>query len=91
MMEKAIKKDLADAMRETIMTARENSIYNDKGRVFLDGAASGYGAAVNVDGLLIDADGNVMTEKHADYNTIIEKAKQLARDQSSIGADLLGP
>ena len=35
--------------------------------------------AVNVDGLLIDADGNVMTEKHADYNTIIEKAKQLAR------------
>lgn len=89
-MQEAVKKELAEAVRETVMEARENSVFTSKGRMFLDANASAYGAAVNAEGQLIDASGKVMDEKHPDYQTIINMAKRQARAQSSIGRDLLG-
>ena len=62
-MEEIIKKAISDSVRETVMQARENSVFTDEGRIFLDASASLYGAAVNNDGLIIDENGNVMTDK----------------------------
>jgi len=73
------------------MQARENSVFTDEGRIFLDASASLYGAAVNDDGLIIDENGNVMTDKDRNYQIIINMAKKQARAQSALGSDLLGP
>ena len=80
----------SDSVRETVMQARENSVFTDEGRIFLDASASLYGAAVNNDGLIIDENGNVMTDKDPNYQIIINMKKQ-ARAQSALGSDLLGP
>ena len=89
-MQDALKKALADAMREHIAKAREGSIFTDKGRMFLDATAMLYGAAVNSKGELIDADGKVMKEDNPDYQNIIRMAKKQARAESSIGRDIVG-
>ena len=90
-MEEIIKKAISESVREAVMEARENSIFTDRGRIFLDATASLYGASVNSDGLLIDENGNVMTDKNPDYQNIINMAKKQARAQSAIGRELLGP
>ena len=89
-MKDIIKKAIGKALVEPIKQAREMSIFNDSGRIFLDATASLYGAAVNREGELIDANGKVMDEKHPDYQNIINAAKKQARAQSSIGSDLIG-
>tara|TARA_R100001510_G_C7612844_1_gene175853 strand:- start:486 stop:758 length:273 start_codon:yes stop_codon:yes gene_type:complete len=89
-MEEIIKKAISDSVRETVMQARENSVFTDEGRIFLDASASLYGAAVNNDGLIIDENGNVMTDKDPNYQIIINTAKKQARAQSALGSDLLG-
>jgi hypothetical protein len=73
------------------MQARENSVFTDKGRVFLDAAASLYGAAVDMDGNIIDAKGKKMDESEPLFQIIVTSAKKQARAQSSIGGGLLGP
>lgn len=88
-MEEVIKKAIAKALMEPVKQARENSVFSDKGRIFLDASASLYGASVS-DGLLIDAKGNIMTEKDPDYNNIIRMAKKQARAESAIGRDIIG-
>ena len=90
-MEEIIKKAISESVRETVMQARENSVFTDEGRIFLDASASLYGAAVNDDGLIIDENGNVMTDKDRNYQIIINMAKKQARAQSALGSDLLGP
>ena len=88
-MEKIIKKAIAKALVEPVMEARENSVFSDKGRIFLDASASLYGATVS-EGLLIDAKGNVMTQRNPDYQNIIRMAKKQARAESAIGRDIIG-
>lgn len=88
-MEEIIKKAIAKALMEPVKQARENSVFGEKGRIFLDASASLYGASVS-DGLLIDAKGNIMTEKDPDYNNIIRMAKKQARAESAIGRDIIG-
>ena len=90
-MEEIIKKAISESVRETVMQARENSVFTDEGRIFLDASASLYGAAVNDDGLIIDENGNVMTDKDRNYQIIINMAKKQARAQSALGRDLLCP
>ena len=88
-MEEIIKKAIAKAMIEPVKQARENSVFSEKGRIFLDASASLYGATVS-EGLLIDAKGKVMTEKAPDYKNIIRMAKKQARAESAIGRDIIG-
>lgn len=88
-MEEIIKKAIAKAMIEPVKQARENSVFSEKGRIFLDASASLYGATVS-EGLLIDAKGKVMTEKDPDYKNIIRMAKKQARAESAIGRDIIG-
>ena len=88
-MEEIIKKAIAKAMIEPVKQARENSVFGDKGRIFLDASASLYGATVS-EGLLIDAKGKIMTEKDPDYKNIIRMAKKQARAESAIGRDIIG-
>ena len=76
-------------MIEPVKQARENSVFSEKGRIFLDASASLYGATVS-EGLLIDAKGKVMTEKDPDYKNIIRMAKKQARAESAIGRDIIG-
>ena len=90
-MREAIKKTLAKALFEPVMKARERSVFIDKGRVFLDATALAYGAAVNRENQLIDADGKVMDENHEDYRAIMSRAKKQARAESPIGRSLIGP
>ena len=89
-MQEAIKKGLAKALSETIAQARENTIFTDKGRIFLDACALDYGAAVNSKGELIDANGKVMDESSPEYKSIVALAKKQARAQSHIGSWLNG-
>jgi len=88
-MKEAIKKAIAKAMIEPIKQARENSVFSDEGRVFLDACASTYDASVS-DGKLIDASGKVMDESSPEYKAIVNMAKIQARAQSSVGSDLIG-
>ena len=88
-MKEAIKKAIAKAMIEPVKQARENSVFSDSGRIFLDACALEYGAAVS-DGKLIDASGKVMDESSPEYKAIVNMAKIQARAQSSIGSDLIG-
>ena len=88
-MEEIIKKAIAKAMIEPVKQARENSVFSEKGRIFLDASASLYGATVS-EGLLIDAKGKVMTEKDPDYKNIIRMAKKQARAEAAIGRDIIG-
>ena len=88
-MEEIIKKAIAKAMIEPVKQARENSVFSEKGRIFLDASASLYGATVS-EGLLIDAKGKIMTEKDPDYKNIIRMAKKQARAESAIGRDIIG-
>lgn len=89
-MQEAIKKALKEALGETIAQARENTIFTDKGRIFLDACALDYGAAVNSKGEIIKENGEVMKEDDPDYQAIISKAKKQARAQSHIGSWLNG-
>jgi len=88
-MEEIIKKAIAKAMIEPVKQARENSVFSEKGRIFLDASASLYGATVSEE-LLIDAKGKIMTEKDPDYKNIIRMAKKQARAESAIGRDIIG-
>ena len=88
-MQEAIKKAIAKAMIEPVKQARENSVFSDGGRVFLDACASTYDASVS-DGKLIDASGKVMDESSPEYKAIVNMAKIQARAQSSVGSDLIG-
>lgn len=88
-MKEAIKKAIAKAMIEPVMQARENSVFGDEGRVFLDACASAYDASVS-DGKLIDASGKEMSADSSEYKAIVNMAKKQARAQSSIGSDLIG-
>ena len=90
-MKDIIKKSIGKALHGPIMQARENSVFTDKGRVFLDAAASLYGAAVDMDGNIIDAKGKKMDESEPLFQIIVTSAKKQARAQSSIGGGLLGP
>ena len=85
-----VKKEIAKATREPIMQARKESVFSERGRIFLDAAAMLYEASVNSDGILLDKDGNVMTKQHPDYDTIVSMAQQQAMNESSIGSDILG-
>ena len=89
-MKEAIKKELAKALSETIAQARENTIFTDEGRIFLDACALDYGAAVNSEGELIDANGKVMDESSPEYKSIVALAKKQARGESAIGRDIIG-
>jgi hypothetical protein len=89
-MKEAIKKELAKALSETIAQARENTIFTDEGRIFLDACALDYGAAVNSEGQIIKENGEVMEENDPDYQAIIGKAKKQARAQSHIGRNIIG-
>jgi len=88
-MQEAIKKAIAKAMIEPIKQARENSVFSDSGRVFLDAAAITYDASVS-GGKLSDASGNEMSADSPEYKAIVNIAKIQARAQSSIGSDLIG-
>ncbi|MBE16065.1 MAG: hypothetical protein CL867_07425 [Cytophagaceae bacterium] len=88
-MKEAINKAIAKAMMEPVKQARENSVFSNSGRVFLDAAAITYDASVS-DGKLIDASGKVMDESSPEYKAIVNMAKKQARAQSSIGSDLIG-
>jgi len=88
-MKEAIKKAIVKAMMNPIMQARENSVFSNEGRVFLDACASTYDASVS-DGKLVDASGKVMDESSPEYKAIVNMAKKQARAQSSIGSDLIG-
>ena len=88
-MQEAIKKAIAKAMIEPIKQARENSVFSDSGRVFLDAAAITYDASVS-GGKLIDASGKEMSADSPEYKAIVNIAKIQARAQSSIGSDLIG-
>tara|TARA_R110002020_G_scaffold82853_1_gene205371 strand:- start:306 stop:578 length:273 start_codon:yes stop_codon:yes gene_type:complete len=90
-MKDIIKKSIGKALREPIMLARENSVFTDDGRVFLDAAASVYGAAVNMQGDIIDAKGKKIEESDPFYKLIISSAKKQARSESKIGGGLIGP
>ena len=88
-MKEAIKKAIAKAMIEPVKQARENSVFSDSGRVFLDACASTYDASVS-DGKLIDANGKVMDESSPEYKAIVNMAKKQARGESAIGRDIIG-
>lgn len=89
-MEEIIKKAIAKALMEPVKQARENSVFSDKGRIFLDACALDYGAAVNSEGELIDANGKVMDKSSPEYENIVALAKKQARAQSAIGRDIIG-
>jgi hypothetical protein len=89
-MKEVIKKAVVKAMMEPVKQARENSVFSDKGRIFLDACALDYGAAVNSEGELIDANGKVMDESSPEYKSIVALAKKQARGESAIGRDIIG-
>jgi hypothetical protein len=89
-MKEAIKKAISDALMEPVMFARENSVSTDEGRIFLDAAAIDYGAAVNMQGDIIDAKGKKMDENSKEYKDIVATAKKQARSESKIGGGLIG-
>ena len=56
-MKDIISKAIAKVLPEPIGIIRENSVFHESGRIFLDAAALGYDAAVNSDGEIIGMDG----------------------------------
>ena len=89
-MKDIISKAIAKNLSEPIGIIRENSVFHESGRIFLDAAALGYGAAVNSDGEIIGMDGKKIEEGSETFKNIVETAKKQARAQSSLGSDLLG-
>lgn len=84
-----LQKSVGDATRDYVLKARENSVFTEQGRIFLDAAAMTYGAHVE-DGKLVDARGVEIDEMHPDYTSIVNMAKKQARAESRIGRDLIG-
>ncbi len=89
-MEDIIKKAIAKVLPEHVMIIRENSVFHESGRIFLDAAAIGYGAAVNSNGEIIGMDGKKIDEGSDTFKSIVDTAKKHARAQSQLGSDLLG-
>jgi hypothetical protein len=89
-MKEIIQKAIGDSMKDAVLIWRENSIFSDKGRVFLDAAALDYDAAVDIDGRIIDASGKEMDQNSKEYKAIVATAKKHARAQSALGSDILG-
>jgi len=73
-------KDMLKDIKPVIAKMREQMIWSREGRVYLVASADAYGYEVNSQGDILLKDGSKMTPKHPDYNTIVSKAKQEARN-----------
>lgn len=79
-MSEIFSKDMLKDIKPVIAKMREQMIWSSEGRIHLVASAHAYGYEVNTQGDILLKDGSKMTPKHKDYDTIVSKAKQDARN-----------
>ena len=94
MTENLIEKFFKEPLKKKLLLeARENSIWSSSGLVFLKACAEypPYNHQVDANGNILDTKGRMLSKTNPEeYKTIIDLAKQQARQESHLFKDVLG-
>ena len=77
-----LRQYIEDAIRKEMRTqkTRENAIWGEEGRSILVASAHALGYEVDSENNILDKNGEIMTPKHKDYDSIVSMAKKDARN-----------